>query len=53
MASCSQGRPLTAWSLTRLADLALGELAVALVRSNVFCDTESYPRAGPRRGPRS
>ncbi len=30
MASCSLGRPLLAWFLTRLADLALGGLAVTL-----------------------
>lgn len=35
MASCSLGRPLLAWFLTRLADLALGGLAVALVRGRV------------------
>ena len=35
MASCSLGRPLLAWFLTRLADLALGGLTVALVRGRV------------------
>ncbi len=38
------GRPLLAWFLTRLVALALGGLAVALVRGNVFFDTEHYAR---------
>jgi hypothetical protein len=37
-------RPLLAWFLTRLAALALGGLAVAMVRGNVFFDTEHYAR---------